>query len=86
MNTVEETVVLDETIFDDTAKCGSALGCDSTAEWACVMRCCGNGAVLCTRCLLIAKKNADGYNIECMSCHHYFGYVDFNEIVRVNPI
>lgn len=85
MNTLE-LVVLDETILDDTAKCGSALGCDSTAEWSCVMRCCGDGSPLCTRCLIRAKGVVAGRPIECMSCRHYFGYVDFNEIVRVNPI
>ena len=77
---------LEETWLDDEPGCQSATGCSHTAEWNCVMRCCGQSASLCTRCLMQARKVAEARYITCATCGHVHGYANFNQIVRVSPI
>lgn len=81
-----DPVVLDETILDDDPACQSATGCERSAEWSCVMRCCGHAASLCSPCTDTAKRVAEGYYITCRQCGHVHGYVPFHKIVAVNPI
>jgi hypothetical protein len=81
-----DTIILDETILDDDPSCQAAYGCDKTAEWSCVMRCCGDSACLCAGCLAKARKVADGHYITCSSCGHCFGFARFETIVRTVPL
>jgi hypothetical protein len=81
-----DTIILDETILNDDPSCQAAYGCDRTAEWSCVMRCCGDSASLCDPCVGKARKVADGCFITCARCGHRFGWTRFELVVRTNPI
>lgn len=81
-----DTIILDETILNEDPGCQSAQGCDKTAEWSCVMRCCGDSACLCAACLARSRRATEGHFIICSSCGHRFGYARFETIVRTNPI
>jgi hypothetical protein len=81
-----DTIILDETILNDDPSCQSAQGCDKTAEWSCVMRCCGNSACLCSTCLAMSSKAVEAHYIICASCGHRFGYARYETIVRTVPL
>lgn len=76
-----------ESWMDDEPGCMSALGCDKTAQWSCMMRCCGDSALLCDTCLDKARSLIDGKcTIKCRLCGHYFGVVCFEQVVRAIPL
>jgi hypothetical protein len=82
---LDETI-LNETILDDDPGCQSAQGCDKTADWSCVMRCCGQSSLLCDPCVGKARMVADGRYITCADCRHCFGFARFETIVRTVPL
>jgi hypothetical protein len=81
-----DTIILDETILDEEPGCQSAQGCDKTADWSCVMRCCGQSSLLCDPCVGKARMVADGHYITCAGCGHRFGWTQFERVVRTLPL
>jgi hypothetical protein len=86
-----ETVILDETILDDTLRCNL---CDQGAEWRWQMQCCPKATQFCTthdQWFMKIKTEQLGNPLirhTCETgCGHVFGYKPlFDTVYRRHPI